>query len=303
MDWIKSFVVLTQYMNFSLAADQLFISQSTLSKHIKLLEQELNIVLLRRSTRKLKLTPAGEAFLSYATEAVVQYESMLLSLQEHTHSRGVRAAYMTAAYVYNYQNLFYQYHIHYPHIGFEVAELDMDDAVKALDGGRVDFALIRTSLLPNPNAYRTIPFIDDELVVLCNKKHPLSGRESVPFHDIFGEKTILLKFGMVEYKLIAHKYNLSESIVKPTILTNRAELIKDYVSATSSISIMVKSQAEILSDQCDLQIVGIQERPQMSMGLIMRPGQLSPDAAHFLEYVHRFLKQEREDAAEPAPHA
>ncbi len=291
MDWINSYVVLSRYMSYSVAADKLFISQSTLSKHIKLLEKELNIELIKRNTRNLQLTPAGETFLSYAKEAVVGYEAVLLSLREYAQNKGVRAAYMTAAYVYGYQELFYQYHIQYPDVEFEVAELDMEEAIKALDERKVDFALIRTSLLPDGHNYRTIHFIDDELVILCNRNHPLSACSSVPFRNIFQEKTILLKFGLVEYKLIARKLGLPDGIVKPSIITNRSELVRDYVCANSGISVMVKSQASMLAEKGNLQIVEISERPQMSMGLIIRPGRLSPDAAHFLNYINRFLEQ------------
>ena len=62
----KEFVVLAQTRNFLEASNQLFISQSSLSKHIKSLEKELGVTLLDRSTRKVELSSIGRVFLPFA---------------------------------------------------------------------------------------------------------------------------------------------------------------------------------------------------------------------------------------------
>ena len=56
---IQEFVVLAECLNFSEAASRLFISQSSLSKHIKALEQELGVALFERTTRSIRLSGAG----------------------------------------------------------------------------------------------------------------------------------------------------------------------------------------------------------------------------------------------------
>ena len=59
---IQEFVVLAECLNFSEAASRLFISQSSLSKHIKALEQELGVALFERTTRSIRLSGAGERY-------------------------------------------------------------------------------------------------------------------------------------------------------------------------------------------------------------------------------------------------
>lgn len=59
IDYLKEFVVLADNSSFSGAAEVLFLSQSSLSKHIKALEQELDVLLFRRTTRCLELTEEG----------------------------------------------------------------------------------------------------------------------------------------------------------------------------------------------------------------------------------------------------
>ena len=67
IDQLKYFVSVVENKNFSVAAEECFISQSSLSKNIKALEEELgNIQLLDRSGKKVIVTEAGNSFYKYA---------------------------------------------------------------------------------------------------------------------------------------------------------------------------------------------------------------------------------------------
>lgn len=59
---LESFLILAQRLNFTQAADDLFISQPALSRMISALEQEVGLQLFYRSSRSVSLTPAGRAF-------------------------------------------------------------------------------------------------------------------------------------------------------------------------------------------------------------------------------------------------
>ena len=63
---IKEFVLLSDVCNYARAAEDLFIAQSTLSKHIMSLEKQLGHPLFSRSTRRVTLTEFGISFLPYA---------------------------------------------------------------------------------------------------------------------------------------------------------------------------------------------------------------------------------------------
>lgn len=65
MNEIKNFIVLAECQNYTTAANILYRSQSTLSKQISKLEEELGVVLFKRTTRSVELTPAGQALLEH----------------------------------------------------------------------------------------------------------------------------------------------------------------------------------------------------------------------------------------------
>ena len=60
--YLEEFVVLANCLNFSQTAQQLYMTQPVLSRHISALEQELGVKLFRRTTQSVALTQAGEVF-------------------------------------------------------------------------------------------------------------------------------------------------------------------------------------------------------------------------------------------------
>jgi LysR family transcriptional regulator, repressor for citA len=72
--WLKTFILAAKYENLRRASEDLFLTQPALSKHLKSLENHLNINLFDRVGKNISLTPAGYKFLSYATEIVEKYE-------------------------------------------------------------------------------------------------------------------------------------------------------------------------------------------------------------------------------------
>lgn len=72
--WIKTFIIAAKFENFRKASEELFLTQPAVTKHVKRLEEKLNIQLFERIGNKVVLTPAGHKFHSYAREILIKYE-------------------------------------------------------------------------------------------------------------------------------------------------------------------------------------------------------------------------------------
>ena len=83
IEQVQYFVAIARLGSFSAAAEELYISQSSLSKQISALERELGLQLIDRSKRKIGLTEAGETFLKHALQLTAQYQAMLAELADH----------------------------------------------------------------------------------------------------------------------------------------------------------------------------------------------------------------------------
>lgn len=71
----KELVTLADKLNFSKAAEELFVTQSTLSKHVASAEKEIGFRIFARNTARVELTESGEAFIKEIREAVAHYEA------------------------------------------------------------------------------------------------------------------------------------------------------------------------------------------------------------------------------------
>jgi len=79
--WLKTFIVAAKYENFRQASEELFLTQPAITKHIKRLEENLNIRLFNRIGKNVSLSPAGHKFLPYAMEMIDQYEKRLAEFE------------------------------------------------------------------------------------------------------------------------------------------------------------------------------------------------------------------------------
>ncbi|MDR0139532.1 LysR family transcriptional regulator [Metabacillus idriensis] len=79
--WLQTFVTAAECENFRRTAEILYISQPSVSVHIKLLEKELGVGLFERDGRKIRLTEEGRVYLKHAKELLAVYQNGLVNLQ------------------------------------------------------------------------------------------------------------------------------------------------------------------------------------------------------------------------------
>jgi LysR family transcriptional regulator, transcription activator of glutamate synthase operon len=83
---VQYFLSIVETGSFSAAADNLYISQSSLSKQIIALEKSLDVQLFDRSKRKVSLTEAGKVFEKHAQNFNELYKSMMIEIINSCHS-------------------------------------------------------------------------------------------------------------------------------------------------------------------------------------------------------------------------
>src|SRR5690348_18372350 len=89
LDFLRGFEAAGRRLSFTLAAQELFLTQSALSRQIKALEDALGMALFERRHRALALTPAGVAFHRDVTDALAALAQAASRLTESTHAPGL----------------------------------------------------------------------------------------------------------------------------------------------------------------------------------------------------------------------
>ncbi len=177
--------------SFIAASDYHYVSQSTLSKRIIALEDELGITLFDRSKRTVKLTKAGESFLVHARLMNDTYKSMLDDLKEFKFE-GETLAIGTIPVVteYGITRLISNFRQQYPHINIAVEELDGMNIIPALEDHRFELAFTRQNYL-DYEKYDAILVIKDTFRVVISRDNPLASRQSISIKELKDQNFIV----------------------------------------------------------------------------------------------------------------
>lgn len=141
--WIQTFITAAECENFRRTAEILYISQPSVSVHIKLLEQELGVLLFQREGRKIKLTEEGRVYLQQAKELLAVYQNGLVKL--NSFQQGFTAHFtlaispLIADTILPY--VLKRYCNHYPEVEISVKILESSDIEEAVLSEKVDLGL------------------------------------------------------------------------------------------------------------------------------------------------------------------
>ena len=92
---LEAYVYTVKYRSFSLAAQKLYLSQPTVSAHICNLEKELHTQLLKRTTKTLSVTPAGQTLYNYAAEILDLRHKAILELSNEQETMNLEEVVVT----------------------------------------------------------------------------------------------------------------------------------------------------------------------------------------------------------------
>lgn len=187
------FLAIEKHKSFSIASHELCISQSSLSKQIKALEIELDTKLFDRNTRNISLTLAGEEFSIYAKKFVNDYENIITNMKKYSNNNSPMLNIGTIPVLtqYGFTSTIAAFKNIHPDIGINIIENENEDILNMLCKSEIDLALLRNLNLPK-ESLDILPLIDDELVLVTSKDHPLAKKDKISLSDAKDENFILL---------------------------------------------------------------------------------------------------------------
>jgi LysR family transcriptional regulator, cyn operon transcriptional activator len=178
---LRYFIRAAELLHFTRAAESLYISQPALSAQIKQLEDELGVQLFARVGRNVRLTEAGELFVSYARKAVQSIEKgeEELGALEGLLRGNVRVVVIPEYGSIMLPELIVQFQERYPNVHFKLSASISDSIERNVAAGHFDLGI---TLLPlERNDLASFELFADEIVLAVSSCHHLSKeREVVP---------------------------------------------------------------------------------------------------------------------------
>ena len=191
---IKYFITAAKYLNFTKAADKLFITQPALSRQISSIEMELNLQLFIRNNRSVRLTPAGAVLLEGFEKIYNEYNvTVAKAINSFRGLSGeLNIGILEGAYVGDlFPDVLKLFAEYYPNVKVNLRNYSFNALIEELYENKLD--LIITLLFDVKDRekmrYEVIEHSCDYIVV--HKDHPLAGRDYVKLSD-FRDETILM---------------------------------------------------------------------------------------------------------------
>lgn len=181
---LRLFLVLAEELHFGYAAQRMFISQPAFSRQIRALERRLRVQLLARSSRRVELTPAGQALLPEARTAVEAMDRVRHVAQ--TQVRQIQGRLVIGSIGAEAQQpytraVLAELRARHPALELDVCSLDIARHVLALTEGEVDVAFL---VSPIPPGIETLTLATEPRVACLSADDPLAGRTSVTVAEL-----------------------------------------------------------------------------------------------------------------------
>ena len=223
---------------FTRASEQLHLSQSTVSQHIKMLEEELGCPLFLRVGKRVRVTEAGSVLLQYAETIFRDLKNAEMAVREmNALKRGtVRLGVGPTTLTYRLPHVLADYTRRFPDIELIVLAGTTEFLLEALRSQHLDLAVVMRTA-PQPGLIST-PLGREELVVVLNREHPLARRRTVEPADLGSLRFILYEKNTAMQNLIGRYFESLGVTPRIAMEVENNEAIKSLVRVGLGASIM-----------------------------------------------------------------
>lgn len=268
LDYLRTFVTVTEHGSFSAAADHLNLTQPAVSQQIRQLERSLGAPLIERVGRKAKPTAAGTELLAHAgriDDAVSAAMEAVARQADGTRGR-VRLGTGATACIFLLPPMLKQLRRKFPDIEITVTTANTNEVVKAIEDNVLDIGLV--TLPVSGRALDITPILDDELVVIAPADMALPAR--VTPQVLATTPVLLFEPGGNKRRLIDQWLARGGVSLKPAMSLGSVEGIKELVAAGLGCAILPAMAVRDLRQQKALAVRPLAPRLHRRLAVVVR---------------------------------
>jgi DNA-binding transcriptional LysR family regulator len=290
---LRAFCFAARSGSISHAAEELFLSQPSVTLQIQALEREMEITLFERRGPHIKLTPEGEILYQLATPLVEGIDKLKESFSAHygkLESGELNIAAGESTILYILPEWIKRFAEAYPRIRIKLHNVTGRDGMAMLHADEADFAVGSMLEVPEDIIYR--PSVTYDTVLITPQDHPLAGRENIRLEEISPYGLILPPRHLSTWGTVKTVFSQHNVAFRVALEAGGWEVIKKYVELGLGVSIV---SDVCLTDSDKVARIPLEHYfPGRSYGIVMRRGKfLSPQARRFIEMMDpEFLEDE-----------
>jgi LysR family transcriptional activator of glutamate synthase operon len=243
---LRYLIAVADEQHFTRAAAREHVAQPALSQQIQRLETELGLTLVRRTTRRVAMTYAGELLVARARRAIAELDAAQAELESLA---GVQSGRLSVGALHtmgpvDLSLLLATFHRSHPGVELTVREQSSEELAAMLRDDEIDLAFLSVTERIQSHGLTLRRLVSEELVAVLPRDHPLAGRPRVRLGELQGDSFISFREGARLRELLVS--NAAAAGFEPRIAleSNESRRIRSLVSRGLGVAILPRSDAE-----------------------------------------------------------
>ncbi|WP_316189221.1 LysR substrate-binding domain-containing protein [Bradyrhizobium sp. SZCCHNS1054] len=278
LNQLRCFVTVAEELHFGRAAARLNMTQPPLSRQIQVLEHIIDAALLERTSRSVKLTPAGRSFLPEARRILKMAESA--AQVAHRIARGKSGSLkigFTAAAAYGFMpELLAACRTRLPEADLSLKEMVSGDQIEALASGQIDAGLLRPPIARPEFATKRV--VAEQLLAAVPRRHRLASAESVSIKDFDDQPFIMYSPSEARYfhDLLVAQFMRAEVLPRYVQHLSQIHSILSMVRAGLGVAIVPEAASSLKIADVKLRPLNLRNATPVELFLVWRREQDNP---------------------------
>ena len=238
---LESFAAVVRLQSFTRAAEQLYISQPTISTHIRALEEELNMRLILRTTKSIEVTVEGQKFYEYAVN-ILQLRDRMMQECSAESKRIIHLGASTIPSAYILPEVLPKFGSKFPNTFFIIHQSDSKGVIDGLTDGIFDVGLLGMEC--GREALACEPFCEDRMVLITpvEERFLKMQMKGVSAAELLTQESVILREkgsgSMKGMDRFMEQMGISTDQLHVTARINDPEAIKNLVAQGLGVSII-----------------------------------------------------------------
>ncbi len=238
---LQVFNTVAHRLNFTKAAEELFITQPAVTKHIQEIENHFKVKLFERNGTKIKLTPAGETLLHHTDQIFGIYRNLEFELNAFTQRRtgAMRIGASTTVAQYVLPPVLAAFHKKFKDIRVSLTINNSEQVEQALHNKGIDLGIIEGQ--SKSTLFKYTSFVKDELVLVANSNHPLAKKGYIKPEELLKIPLLLREPGSGTLDVVSHAlkpFGIKISQLQNEMQLGSSESMKLYLLNSNSMAFL-----------------------------------------------------------------
>jgi len=283
---LRTFEAVARLRSFSRAAEEMHVTQPTVSKQIRLLHEQVGLPLLEQLGKKVFLTEAGQELFATCADWLDtwgRFEQTIDNLKGLKQGRLRIAAVTTTKYFM--PRILGPFCARYPGIDIALEVVNRDRLLDRLTRNQDDLYIM--GVPPEGLATESESFMDNPLIVLAPITHPLAGRQGIPFAELAAERFLVREQGSGTRMTMERVFQERGTPLRIKMELGSNEAIKQAVAGGLGLAMLSRSTLDLGPSQTGLAELDVEGFPIVRAWYVVRSKgkQRSVVAATFLEFL------------------